>query len=344
MYNPWKIIKVWDVSLRDEQLGDNDAYFTVSPFVEYKTNGGFWILFQTEHNYISLGKDGVQTYDNPPFSDEDYDICEVDGDYEDDYIEGMETTLFVGERLVEVIQEEKRFRLIFDDFEMFLVPEESDRFWYEENAEDVPISAFNRHIKRKCACGGQGELMIDFVSDFYIRCNKCHKSTWATYEVKSVIDDWNEGETETEIELSRERFMALLDNDVNYIALDEHSICYDDNMWDSSSLIISIGNSLFKLESQRIGDDKYDFEYHELSDYNKSMWPNLVVPTSEQGIRFVCFEEEPDSFKVMRLVDGIRPILLTVDESGITIGVSHWGTDGQDIEFENNILINGKQK
>lgn len=43
----------------------------------------------------------------------------------------------------------------------------------------------------------------------------------------------------------------------------------------------------------------------------------------------------------MRFQIGARPILATADDDGLlTIGISHWGVDDDELEFENNNLLN----
>ena len=38
---------------------------------------------------------------------------------------------------------------------------------------------FNHLLTRKCSCGGEPEMIVDFVADFEVRCSKCHLSTHA---------------------------------------------------------------------------------------------------------------------------------------------------------------------
>ena len=47
----------------------------------------------------------------------------------------------------------------------------------------------------KCPhCGADGEILLDFVSDYIVRCKKCKKSTWAAMNLIEAIEDWNNGE------------------------------------------------------------------------------------------------------------------------------------------------------
>ena len=343
MFDSWKIVKVLKVSFHNDRLKDHNAFFCFSPIIEYRVTDGYWMVFQTENDFISIGADGVTRYETMPFMSPDYDISEVDFIDEEDSIEGLETTLFVGERLMLVDKQEDRFVLSFDDFTMYLYPCITDYFRYKQNAEDLPIKGFERHITRSCECGGKPELMLDFNSDFYIRCSKCHKSTWATDELRSVIDDWNSNKIVTIIHTSAERFAEHVQEPIDYIALDERSVCYDEDQWDCNEVIIAIGDTLFKIKGQRVSEDQHDFKFEELSDYNRKMRPFLILASEDEPINFIRIEREPKLDSVMRLSIGNRPILITAEEDGVMIGISHWGLDGEWLEFDNNILVNGKQ-
>lgn len=46
--------------------------------------------------------------------------------------------------------------------------------------------------------GGEGELLLDFVSDYVVRCKGCGRSTRAEGFAICAIGDWNHGETPCE--------------------------------------------------------------------------------------------------------------------------------------------------
>lgn len=343
MFDSWKIVKVLEVSFHDRGTKDDTAFFCFSPMIEYRVTDGYRMVFQTENDFISIGADGVTRYETMPFMSPDYDISEVDCIDEQGSTEGLETTLFVGERLLQVDKQEDRFVLSFDDFTMYLYPYTIDRFWYEPNATDWPIKGFERHLARRCECGGEPELMINCLSDFYIRCSKCHQSTRTSHELRSAINEWNSNEIETVVRTPAERFAEHIHEPIKYIALDAHSVCYDENQWDCNEIIVAIGNTLFKIEGQRVAEDQYDFKFEELSDYNRKQKPYFILAGEEEPIHFIRTEHEPGHDAVMRFSIGDRPILITAEEDGVMIGISHWGPDGEWLEFDNNVLVNGKR-
>ena len=52
----------------------------------------------------------------------------------------------------------------------------------------------NHLLTRKCSCGGDAEMIIDFVADFEVRCSKCHRSTHAYMEPEAAAKHWNDGD------------------------------------------------------------------------------------------------------------------------------------------------------
>ncbi len=57
-----------------------------------------------------------------------------------------------------------------------------------------------RHLIRKCKCGGEVELLLDFVSYYIVRCKNCKQSTWAQMAAQDTIDEWNAGNLEYDLQ------------------------------------------------------------------------------------------------------------------------------------------------
>lgn len=170
------------------------------------------IVLETEHYYISLASADVSISDKNGSIEE----FEEDGEFLDDFVHtdcfeqgdspwvDYEATLFVGERLIDVQVCNGLFLLYFDHFNLKIIPHNLD-----EN--DVPSLENNNHfsynhvyglerfIRKKCTCGGTGELLLDFVSDYVVRCKECKKSTWASMNAIDAIKDWEAGELHCEL-------------------------------------------------------------------------------------------------------------------------------------------------
>lgn len=52
----------------------------------------------------------------------------------------------------------------------------------------------DRLLTKKCECGGNPQLVMDFVDDYMACCKKCGKSTWASMNAIDAIEEWNAGE------------------------------------------------------------------------------------------------------------------------------------------------------
>ena len=156
----------------------------------YHVTEGYRIVLETENWAITLDVNGVS---KEPIAS----LCERPGEWLQDTVEQMypddrvfvhrENTLFIGERLCGVSKEDGNFICKFDHFTFKVVP-------YELGTMNEPLRRKNhwsynhvlgcdRHLMRKCSCGGEGEILMDFVSDYLVRCKECKKSTWAIMEL-----------------------------------------------------------------------------------------------------------------------------------------------------------------
>ena len=76
------------------------------------------------------------------------------------------------------------YMLRFDDFNLKVIPHtlNEDDFPHLHNTNHWSynhVLGADRLLTQKCSCGGNGELLLDFVCDYVVRCKSCKKSTWA---------------------------------------------------------------------------------------------------------------------------------------------------------------------
>lgn len=200
------IMKVYEGQREYRDLPGANAFFDCYHDLAYHVTDGYRIVLETENYYISLGAGGVSLHEKKTSIDAFAAVGEwlepfIHDDFTDEGFSpwvDYESTLFVGERLIDVIQTENGYRLKFDDFELKLIP-------HDLGKNDIPSLGIYAHssyhhvygcerlIKAKCNCGGTGELLLDFVSDYVVRCKECKKSTWAQQNAITAIDDWNDG-------------------------------------------------------------------------------------------------------------------------------------------------------
>ena len=186
----------------DDIDGDN-AWFDFYHDLAYHVTEGHRIVLETERFYISIGSNGV-TKEQKNSGIKDFEQA---GEWLDPFIHDLEdelpwvdyqSTFFVGQRLLTVQKVDTYFLLTFDDFEYKVIP-------HELKDNDFPslrrkntwaynyVLGAERHLTRKCECGGTGELLLDFVSDYVVRCKNFKKSTWAEMVAADAIEEWNEG-------------------------------------------------------------------------------------------------------------------------------------------------------
>ncbi len=165
---------------------------------------GYRLILKTNSYFICIGFDGVKVVPNTEniVSEDEYmEPCIHTFDYDKDAVPWVdyESTLFVGEQLFDVKQENERYILTFNDFVLKVIPHDSpddiEGLHNKNHWSFNYVYGLDRLLSRKCDCGGKGEVLMDFVSDYVVRCSKCKKSTWAGINVIDAIDDWNNGET-----------------------------------------------------------------------------------------------------------------------------------------------------
>ena len=211
------IIAVYECMGEYEDEGNSflDCYHDLA----YHVTEGHRLVLETEHFYLSLDVRGVSKCEKTSSIKEfeqpgewlDPCIHELEEDespWEDEKVESpwvdYESTLFVGERLLQVENTSGYYLLHFDDFDLKVVP-------HVLNEEDFPglyraddwsynhVYGAERHLKNKCSCGGEGELLLDFVSDYVVRCKKCKKSSWAEMTAIEAIKGWNAGDIQCDL-------------------------------------------------------------------------------------------------------------------------------------------------
>ena len=96
------------------------------------------------------------------------------------------------------------YLLTFDDFQLKLIPHElhDDDFPSLKNSDHWSyhhVLGAERHLTGKCDCVGEGELLLDFVSDFVVRCKKCMHSMYAQMIAQDAIEEWNAGHIQSDL-------------------------------------------------------------------------------------------------------------------------------------------------
>lgn len=317
MFPTEKIVKAFYMARCAEET-DEYMFLFFSPCVELYVAKGSWLVFQTESGYVLIGADGVSfTKRLDDYRFPEYDFWDYGDENEDPPIVALETTLFVGERLLRMEKTRETYRLIFDHFSLETYPFSEDR-QYTPGFQScyIPIPCFERHIERKCSCGGQGQVMLDRVDDFFVRCEKCHRATWSQWHLPSVIEEWNNGDTPITVNTGNEYFTRIDPAPVRLIAMSREKTLLDDELYICNSVILVMGENTFLIRSQCIGKDMYDFLFERRGGFNSEIWPYQVAATSETPIIYLGRDAEKTAYPVLRFQIGGKQLIITADDHG----------------------------
>ena len=213
MFCQERIINVFLGRKEYHDTGTPNCWFDYYHDIAFHTTKGYRLILETENHMISLGVDGANIQNKKDFKPHDNEWLEetvhIEEDDTEDGIErdifvDLENTLLVGQRLDSVKNCNGYFLLKFDDFEMKLIPYDSgDGIQGLRNVDHWSynyILGFERFLEAKCPiCGGSGEILIDFVLDYVVRCKQCKKSTYAEMEIRHAIENWNKGEVQCDL-------------------------------------------------------------------------------------------------------------------------------------------------
>ena len=205
MFCDEKIIAVYLGQNEYHDIDGADCWFDIYHDIAFHTTEGYRLLLETDSYMISLGADGVTVTNKDEFKPIEHEwLEEYVHNLEDEVIVNFETTLFVDQRISSVNKTEGFYLIRFDDFSLKMYVYElgkmdkslrnSDHWSYNN------VLGFDRFIKAKCPlCGGDGEILLDFVSDYVVRCKSCKKSTYAEMQLRHAIDHWNDGEVQCDL-------------------------------------------------------------------------------------------------------------------------------------------------
>ena len=315
--------------------------------MEYHVTDGYWLIFEAEHHAISLGADGVRLWDSlqeaAPNSGELEDMSDAE------YWVHPEHTLFVGEHIQDVQRSEHCWNILFDHFSMRLYPydntEQNDscfRWLRRGNADCKPMHVGNHLLTRKCTCGGEGEIVIDFVHDYAVRCKKCHTSTWASMCLIDAILDWNAWEIPIQLDTGEEDLIAQLAKEpVSFIDVSTEGFWLAKaSLCDAESVMVVFSDCAYNITSQCTADGNYDFSVSKYSSYNKNRFGMRITSWEGKDIHGLGFERDECGRYLRFEIDGSY-LLLTPDAAGLMIGFTGWDPDGNPYDMNRSALFKG---
>ena len=195
-----KIVAVYLGQNEYHDIDGANCWFDIYHDIAFHTTEGYRLLLETDSYMISLGADGVTVTNKDEFKPIEHEwLEEYVHNLEDGVIVEFESTLFVGQRISSVDKNDEFYLIQFDDFSLKMYVYELGKMDKSLRNRDHcsynNVLGFDRFIKTKCPlCGGEGEILLDFVSDYVVRCKSCKKSTCAEMQIRHAIENWNSGE------------------------------------------------------------------------------------------------------------------------------------------------------
>lgn len=341
MYCEEPILNVW--YLESRQSSDYNWDFPDYHFgFAYYVSGKNRLVFQTEKHFITLGADGVKTWQNKEefvtsnhdlYNYDDWHANEDDGEDDDDETEEQykhlnvlteECLYFQGEHIRNVSEKENGWLIEFDHFSLMLYPRTEKKQPWSSYYKFLPYKNLEHKLKQ-CQCGGQPRLMVDQVDDYYICCASCFRSTYADYRLAVVVERWNNDDCPVEEDhtpfecffMRKEKTIKdiFIPRSAKYLSPD-HITCTTDDP------ILQFDDMAFQLTQLYIPGNKSIFNIvYQLSSFNPEIWSSKIdLNEGEDGFRFVSIDRETDN-EVLTLTIGQRNIVFTARPTSVEIRV-----------------------
>ena len=155
---------------------------------------------------------------------------------------------------------------------------------------------YNHLLTRKCTCGGQPEMLVDFVADFGARCTKCHLTTHAYITPERAAMHWNAGD-----DIMPNPLHIFWDDPAGYLKGEVVAIHIADDEFDPitkqsinfSEAIIEYAN--LKLYTKHYSSDiGYAVDIEEISSFYPEVYRHTIRPAGGETIKFenIVFSED----------------------------------------------------
>lgn len=313
------IQKVWYLEERQENR-NHWEYLMFFFRLGYYVTDGHWLVFQTENHFISMGADGVHLYDSkeqlekPELELTDDDWYGIPGYLSED------TLAFVGERILNVTKTEDGWDVEFDHLKLALIPCTEDDFHWSSYYNYIPYLGISHNLK-KCKCGGDAELMYDHVEDYYIRCSKCRKTTYADYRLSKVVKDWNAGKCPCKHDLTPfENFCLHWDKPIRKVVVRKDAVGFGTDHFFCEDMILLYDDLYFRPQSLYIPMDQCVFTASELSGYNPEHWPYEMHFDADETLMFRDYIQDGNREKIV-LATRKQVITVTAEKHKLEVGI-----------------------
>ena len=135
-------------------------------------------------------------------------------------------------------------------------------------------------LTKKCNCGGYGEMLVDCVADFVVRCSKCHRSTHAYMKPEDAATHWNNAD-----DISEHPLHIFWDDPAGALKGQITAIHFDENpsgflpsskffFWEA---IIEYTDKVFFVEHHDYNGE-YAIDIGQYSTFNTEIYRNALIP------------------------------------------------------------------
>lgn len=147
----------------------------------------------------------------------------------------------------------------------------------------VHAKNYNDLLTRRCTCGGNGEMLCDFVADFVVRCSSCHLSTHAYIDPENAAAHWNAADDimSDPLDILLDDINGNLQGEVIAIRLRDDCEYLTQQSCVFSSAVIEYADKLLFIKADRdcISIDR-------CSDYNREIYCEIISPKEGDRIIF----------------------------------------------------------
>lgn len=153
---------------------------------------------------------------------------------------------------------------------------------------------YNNLIKRRCPCGGAGEMLLDYVDDFVVRCSRCHLSTHAYIEPEEAAGHWNRQDDilPDPLTIFQDDPNSWLRGEVTAIHIsDVEFTCINHQSCDFLRAVIEYTGGLLLVK--HVPDGEYGaFDFMKIDSFNPECYPIEVLPNPGARIVFEALSYE----------------------------------------------------
>jgi len=143
---------------------------------------------------------------------------------------------------------------------------------------------YNHLLTRKCSCGGDPEMIIDFVDDFEVRCSKCHLSTHAYMKPEDAAKHWNDGDDIMDTPLH-----IFWDDPEGYLHGEVVAIHIADDEFDPiTQQNINFMEAIIEYTDKKlcVEHDHGTIDIGRISSFNPEIYRYVIRPASGETIKF----------------------------------------------------------